>query len=309
MSRPAEHGVALLAATAALATLTVLATGLAYTTVVDQHLARNALAALQADALARSGVAAAAVVVREAGMAEAADTLRSAWARNSGRQPLGAGWVRVQVTDEARRLDLNAPELAGALPRLLRILDLDPGLADTIADWTDADDLPRAAGAERGWYLRLLPPYIPANGPLRSLGDLRLVRGVDEATLARLRPYVTTAGERAVNPNTAPREVLLALADEAVVERLLAARAERPIDPGRDLPALLPDLGSAARATLARRLTARGNHYAVRALGGVGDVRRAVEATLWAPVGVDPEVVGWRPFVPDVSPSPGEEHT
>jgi len=44
--RRAERGVALVAAVAALAVLTVLATGLATTSVLDQHLARNALAAV-----------------------------------------------------------------------------------------------------------------------------------------------------------------------------------------------------------------------------------------------------------------------
>src|SRR5947199_142072 len=65
VSRRRERGVALLAAVAGLAVLGVLAVGLAHTSAVDQHLARNALAAVQADALARSGVAAAAVFLTE----------------------------------------------------------------------------------------------------------------------------------------------------------------------------------------------------------------------------------------------------
>jgi len=32
----------------------------------------------------------------------------------------------------------------------------------------------------------------------------------------------------------------------------------------------------------------------VRAVGGVGAVRRSVEATLAAPGGVEPEIVAWR---------------
>jgi general secretion pathway protein K len=284
---------------AALATLTVLATGLAFTSAVDQHLARNALAALQADALVRSGVAAAAVVLREHGSSEAVDTLRSPWALGSGRQPLGAGWVEVRIEDEARRLDLNAPGLADALPRLLGVLGLDPRLADAIADWTDGDERPRPGGAERDWYLGLRSPYPPANAALRSLGELGLVRGIDAATLARLRPYVTVAGETAVNPNTAPREVLLALvpaADAAAVDRLLVRRGRAPIDPREDLAALFPALTDPAHTTLRGRLTARGGYYTVRVRAGVGEARRTAEATLWAPAGIDPEVVAWRPL-------------
>src|SRR6266705_2926809 len=195
----------LVAAVTALALMSVLALSLAETTVLDERLAEKSLAALQADALARSGVAVAAVVLAETCAAGALDV---------GRQPLGPGWVEVHVEDEARRLDLNAPELADAVPRLLALLGLDPGLADALADWTDADDVPRPRGAERGWYLAQTPPVVPRNAPFASLGELALVRGIDAAALARLRPYVTVAGEHAVNPNTAPREVLLAVVQD-----------------------------------------------------------------------------------------------
>jgi general secretion pathway protein K len=284
-----ERGVVLVAAVTALALMSVLALGLAETTVLDERLAEKSLAALQADALARSGVAVAAVVLAETG-AGAPDTLGAPWAVDVGRQPLGPGWVEVQVEDEARRLDLNAPELADAVPRLLALLGLDPGLADALADWTDADDVPRPRGAERDWYLAQTPPLVPRNAPFASVGELALVRGIDTAALTRLRPFVTVAGEHAVNPNTASREVLLAVVqDAATVDRLLAGRGRGPLA-AEEIAALLPDAPSAVRLAL----TSRGQHYTVRAAGGVGAVRRTVEATLAAPGGVEPEIVAWR---------------
>jgi general secretion pathway protein K len=198
------------------------------------------------------------------------------------------------VEDEARRLDLSAPELAAALPRLLRLLDLDPALADAIADWTDPDDDPRPLGAERDWYRARTPPYVPRNGPFATVAELALVRGIDAAILTRLRPYVTVAGEHAVNPNTASREVLLAVLDDpAAVERLLATRAHGPIDEGT-LTAVLGDVSTRVR----QMLVTRGQYYAVRSVAHVGGLVRGVEATLWAPAAVDPTVVAWRPFVP-----------
>jgi general secretion pathway protein K len=296
VSRRRERGVALLAAVTALAVMSALAVGLAHTTVVDQHLTTNALEALQADALARSGVAIAAVVLGETGASGAPDTLASPWARDVGRQPIGAGFVELQVEDAARRLDLSAPELADALPRLLRLLDLDPGLADAIADWTDADDDPRPHGAERDWYRARTPPYVPRNGPLATPAELGLVRGIDGAVLDRLRPYVTVAGEHAVNPNTASREVLLAVLDDAAtVERLLTARARGPLDDA-GLTALIGDVSP----TLRERLVTRGQRYVVRSVARVGALTRGVEATLWAPEEIDPTVVMWRRFVPQL---------
>src|SRR5881296_4103625 len=270
--------------------MSVLALGLAETTVLDERLAEKSLAALQADALARSGVAVAAVVLAETDAAGGPDTLGAPWAVGVGRQPLGAGWVEVHVEDEARRLDLNAPELADAVPRLLTLLGLDPRLADALADWTDADDTPRPHGAEREWYLAQAPPLVPRNAPFASVGELALVRGIDAAALARLRPHVTVAGEHAVNPNTASREVLLAvIQDAAGVDRLLAARRRGAIA-AEDVAALL----AGAPDTVRLALTPRGQHYAVRAVGGVGTVRRTVEATLSAPAGLEPEIVASR---------------
>lgn len=286
MSPRRERGVALVTAVAALAILTVFATSLARTSLTEQRLAHHALGALQAEALARSGVSAAAVWLDE--RPDGPDWLGAPW--GSGRQPLGDGWVDVQVEDEARRIDLNLQ--GDTLPRLLNVLGLDPRLADAIADWTDPDHTPRPGGAERDHYLALPTPYLPADGPLGSVGELALVRGVERVALARLRPFVTTAGEAAVNPNTAPREVLTAvLGDAALVERVLAARQGAPIDDAR-LEELVP-------GTTRPRFTSRGLHYTVRAVGSVGEVRRAVEATLEAPAGLDATVRSWRALAPE----------
>src|SRR5438876_11054926 len=173
--------------------MSVLALGLAETTVLDERLAEKSLAALQADALARSGVAVAAVVLAETGAAGTPDMLGAPWAVDVGRQPLGPGWVEVHVEDEARKLALNAPELADAVPRLLALLGLDPGLADALADWTDADDAPRARGAERDWYLAPPPPLVPRDAPFARGGGRALVRGVAAAARARGRTVGTDA--------------------------------------------------------------------------------------------------------------------
>src|SRR5437773_365412 len=250
------------------------------------------------DALARSGVAAAAVFLTGRDP-DAVDWARAPWAEGSGRQPLGAGTVEVMIEDEARRLALGVPELADRLPRLLAVLGLDAALADALADWTDADDTPRPLGAERAYYLGLTPPYAPRNAPLGSVGELALVRGFTRPVVERLRPYVTVAREARVNPNTASREVLLAVVDDpAAVERLLAARARAAIDPEKDLPAILPGATPDAIDALRARLTARGTSYTVRAVSAVGDLTRAAEATLFAPPGVAAEVTAWRPFRP-----------
>jgi general secretion pathway protein K len=51
-------------------------------------------------------------------------------------------------------------------------------VVDSILDWLDADDLYRANGAENDYYRSLKEPYDCKNGPLDSVEELLLVKGV-----------------------------------------------------------------------------------------------------------------------------------
>jgi general secretion pathway protein K len=278
VSHRRERGIALLGVVIALAALVLVATGVATTATLDRRRTADALETLQADALARSAVTTAAALLGEQARSGEPDSPRAAWARPFGRQTIGPGWVEVTVEDEARRLDLNAPGADVALGRLLRALELDPDLADAVADWTDRDDTERPHGAERDWYRRRNPPLVPPNAPLASLGELAMLRGGDVRTVERLRPFVTVAGEPRLNPNTAPREVLSAwLGDPSRVEDLLARRAQALVPCDDDLPPC----------------TTRAQHYRVQVTARVGRVRRRVEAVVWA-VGIVPRVTAWR---------------
>src|SRR2546427_13087139 len=116
MCRRCERGVVLVAAVTALALMSVLALGLAETSALDARLGEKSLAALQAQALARSGVAVAAVVLAETDAAGGPDTLGAPWAVDVGRQPLGPRWGGGHGEGEARRPGLHPPQPGGAGP-------------------------------------------------------------------------------------------------------------------------------------------------------------------------------------------------
>lgn len=273
MCRRRERGAALVGATAALAALVVVALGVLHGTLRAERRTSTALATLQADALARSAAATAAALLADWTALDQPDDVHAPWAQPIAPQTLGGGRVEVVVEDEARRLDLGTAD-PDALPRLLETLHLDRGLADAILDWTDADDRPRPYGAERAAYRDASGP---PNGPLRSVGELALVRGVDAGTLARLRPFVTVAGEAGVNPNTAPREVLVAwLGDAARADEILARRATVPV--------ACDDLSGC---------TTRARHWRLAITARVGPVLRRIDATVWSAAG-RADVVGWR---------------
>ncbi len=92
--------------------------------------------------------------------------------------------IRFGLEDESARLNLNVltqldDKLPGGARELLMGLPgMTPQIADAILDWMDSDDEPREYGAEREYYSLLDPPYEPANGLLRTIEELLLVRDV-----------------------------------------------------------------------------------------------------------------------------------
>lgn len=103
----------------------------------------------------------------------------------SGVDDQGAlGGIRFGLENESTRLNLNSllmieKQVPGGGRKLLMAL---PGcteeIADAILDWIDADDQPREYGAEVDYYSGLTPSYAPKNGPLDTVEELLLVRGV-----------------------------------------------------------------------------------------------------------------------------------
>ena len=130
-------------------------------------------------------------------------------------ESLGAAGLRYGLDDESTRLNLNvllavdsAASAAGALAEgtdasaaaallggtdaaslssassstgrtlLLGLPGMTEDVADAILDWMDEDEEPREYGAEAEYYSGLNPPYAPRNGPLQTVEELLLVRGV-----------------------------------------------------------------------------------------------------------------------------------
>lgn len=87
------------------------------------------------------------------------------------------------VIDEGGKLNINALivlDSKGTLlhDALMKFPNMTEEIADAIVDWVDSDDTPRANGAETSHYGSLAQGYKAKNGPLNSLDELLLVRGV-----------------------------------------------------------------------------------------------------------------------------------
>jgi len=147
----------------------------------------------------------------------------------------------IELFDESGLLSLNAivykngeinKDYYDMYVRLLDVLGLPASLAETLADWIDSDDSARKDGAENmDYYLRLDHPYASKGAPLTSVDELYLVKGYGKDEVEKLSGFVTVYTNGKVNINTAPREVLRALATEITDDlagNVISYRKEAP---------------------------------------------------------------------------------
>jgi general secretion pathway protein K len=115
-------------------------------------------------------------------------------------------------------------------------------MADALLDWRDPDDVPRALGAERDWY-RAAGRFMPRNGPLADVRELRQVRGFDVTSVPdSLLGAIFTVEPGRLLWNRAPIAVLASvpgLSDEALARIAERRAAGMPLSSATDLAAVL----------------------------------------------------------------------
>lgn len=167
---------------------------------------------------------------------------------------LGEQEYAVQVLDLRGRLDINkaAPWLMlevirrCPVPEELRAEEV----ADPILDWMDQDESRREHGAEADYYLGLPQPYLPKNGPLQSIQELLLVKGVSRELLEGnkerpgLRDFFAAQGgalERMEINSASPRSfALLQDLPQESIQAIVQHRKQKPIDSLSQLGEILP---------------------------------------------------------------------
>ena len=138
----------------------------------------------------------------------------------------------VQISGENGRLNLNRL-LAGENPIYLELLrkylevkgvDLNERdrMMDSLLDWVDPDNLVRLNGAEDEMG------YKPSNAPLKTLDELKRVRGWEEFTSRQDwdADFTMYSTDPRIDINSASRDVLLALPgmNEPLADRFLQLR-------------------------------------------------------------------------------------
>jgi len=184
-------------------------------------------------------------------------------------------------TDKAatERKTINKKQFQ-VLRRLLELLDLDPAIADAIADWIDPDKEKRPNGAEDGDYEGLDPPYVAANQPLTSVTELRLIKGIDQAVYNKLAPYVCVlpAGTT-LNVNTASPVVLAALNENLNIEQFKKS-AEEAKESYKDINEFIEATKLAGQAGPMLNLAVNTQHFLIEVEAQVGEGRAVLHSVV-----------------------------
>jgi len=293
-----ERGVALLVVLLGIALMTLIIVDFSTTAALGYLSAANQANELRAYFLARSGVAVGLGLLAEDSRLDSAmqtpyDSLNDVWAAPFPPVNVDGGTASIAIVDEARKINLNQlinasngelnPQVAQTLERLFALVGVDPQIIPAIADWIDPDSLPSGeAGAEMDYYMRLMPLYAPRNGFMPTIGDLKMVRGVDDATFNRLLPFLTVDPEMQVNVNTASPEVLAAVspalfANPDLVKAIVTARMIRPFENMTDV-GNIPGVGQ-YQSDLTKVLTTRSNFFTINGMGTFAGARKLVHST------------------------------
>ncbi len=139
---------------------------------------------------------------------------------------------------------LVSEERLAQFERLFDLLQLDPEPVSSILDWLDTDEEPRSGGAESAYYISQTESYPSGNGPLATLGQLSLIKGVTENLLKGnderpgLLSLLTVNSKGVININTAPALILQSLDDDLTseaVQGIMERRAAEPFEKLDDL--------------------------------------------------------------------------
>ena len=287
--RKSEKGVALILTLLIAAILVTLVVETNYSTQVDVRIAGNVRNDLQASYLAKSGVNIAVSYLKYDGQNTDTDNLDEDWAKSYPPIPVGDGFVNVMIEDENAKININEvvklgkeqEKIVGALSILFESADVDIGILDSIIDWIDPDHDLRPDGAEGPHYGSLEPPYKCKNGPLDTLSELLMIKGVTDEVYGKISKHLTIYSDGKININTASTDVLVCLDDEiddGIAEGIIGFREEKPFDTKDELKDVLNDDELYKR--IEDMITVQSNAFNVVSIGRVERVEKVVRVVV-----------------------------
>lgn len=284
-----RRGMALVLTILVVALLTMAVSDAFYESWIQTALAAGYRDDTRAFYAARSGQEAAKLILLEDARSPIArDTLTEEWAQASIPLPVDGEYAWIEIRDESGKINLNSLTTAKGYPddkwieifsRLLKRLELDEEIADTLVDWMDLNSEPRPNGAEDGYYSSLTNPYRAKNGKLDSVDELMRVKGFTPDIMEKLREHVSVWGSGKININTASGMVLWALDDDItgeMVKGILRTRLVAPFGKREEIKKI-PGLGG-VYPKIALAIDVISNFFSVRSTATFNDTTKIISA-------------------------------
>jgi len=236
-----ERGIALLIVLMIVAVLTITVMEFTYSVELDQHRARHALQALQAQLLARSGVnIAQAFLIQD--QEPKFDSYTEDWWLQlqqfcTGLEIDPTMRIKCGVEDESGKININSSKMSAASlqqtgqPRTTK----DAYIRDALRRLFDAHQIPVANDQNIGDALEAYWQQDPPPGEqtvpfFKSVEEFAAYFQIPTRYLPRLRHLLTTRSRTGINVNTADPEVLtLVINDDKSVQQIVEDRADQPI--------------------------------------------------------------------------------
>jgi len=188
----------------------------------------------------------------------------------------------VQVDDDKKK-SITQEILTELLEKIMVDTEKRPSaLAEEVRDWIDQDFTPSGTdGAEDLYYQGLTVPYLPPNGPIAHISELRAIKSFDRKTYEQLKEYICIlpgGKDYKLNVNTISEErsELLSAAlggkvSAADVKRLISARPKK----GYTMQEFWDELGDEAKVKtgLRNRLDVTSNYFQMNAKAEINNTR------------------------------------
>lgn len=287
-----QHGFALLLSLLIMLLLVVIIMELNFQARADLRAAGNFRDDLKAFYLARSAVAAGEAILKEdLRISNKYDGLDELWAYPVPEYPLGDGTLAGGITDEQGKININSLLETGGkvskesprkkqLQLLFEHLQLKPELVDPIVDWIDSNSEPEQHGAEADFYQQMTPSYSIKDGPLDTLQELHMIKGISDEVYNKISPYLTVYGDGKINVNTADILVIRSLAEgieETIARRIVDGR---PYQDRNKYKENVADESVKTKLLGVNWIETRSNVFSILAEGRVQNTRKIVRAVV-----------------------------
>ena len=194
------------------------------------------------------------------------------------------------ITDEEGKLNVNliAPEneKSDQLTMLFEELQIETDILDGVMDWIDNNSDAELMGAEDYYYKSFENPYNCKDGLMDNIYELRLIKGMTAETFLGkgdakgLTEFVSVYGDKKVNINTAPYEVLLSLSADitpALASEVIAYRETESI---KSVPEIKEVFGEDAYDALRSKVKVTSGFFSIRVRGMLRDIYTDVHAVV-----------------------------